>query len=402
MTASLSWLDHSEHERQKFLHVIDMFREQGTVDELGIGTIRDVFADALFPGTSTIQTRAGYFLFIPWMYREFERLKVPSGNIERAARNAEIRLIDALVEAGERDGVIGISARRTLKRLPSNVYWNGLMSWGIRLFPGSQPQYHRSMDSFNASPRRMTVNEDREATGETTHVNWHPHLPAPPPDFPKVASLALRRADAAYLRERIKARHPHTMLEVLVSGAAITLPTSYPWEHPHLSELPVAIADQLHHARCFAEVMHGGALLYNLMLSQAVPNEELVTEYESRLADWSDLVEQRRPVLESWDRDRFWQHAEPAGRNLLRDRFIDSWIDLALAPGATATLESSAAARNLIAQRETQLKRARARLHNDRALALWTGFSGADMLTYRWPVVRTMLLDIQEGLARHA
>jgi hypothetical protein len=35
--------------------VISAFREQDTWDELGIWTIRDGFADILFPGTSTIQ-----------------------------------------------------------------------------------------------------------------------------------------------------------------------------------------------------------------------------------------------------------------------------------------------------------------------------------------------------------
>src|SRR4051794_19103879 len=216
MTAVLSWLDHSEHERRRYLDVIDLFRESGTVDELGIGVIRDVFADALFPGTSTIQTQAGYFLFVPWMYRELERLKVPSAKIERAARNAEIRLIQGLIDGGERSGVIGIDARNTLKRLPSNVYWNGLLSWGIRLFPGSQPQYHRSMDAFIASPRHAARNEDGEAIEDTPRSNWHPHLPPAPEGFPKTVSFALRRADASYLRERIISRHPHTMLASLV------------------------------------------------------------------------------------------------------------------------------------------------------------------------------------------
>ncbi|MEX2417466.1 MAG: DUF6361 family protein [Actinomycetota bacterium] len=35
-----------------------MFREEGSVDEIGVGVIRDAFADMFFPGTSTIQTRA--------------------------------------------------------------------------------------------------------------------------------------------------------------------------------------------------------------------------------------------------------------------------------------------------------------------------------------------------------
>lgn len=55
---SLTWLDYSEQERRQAMEVIDLFREEETRDELGLGTIRDAFADLLFAGTSTIQTRA--------------------------------------------------------------------------------------------------------------------------------------------------------------------------------------------------------------------------------------------------------------------------------------------------------------------------------------------------------
>jgi len=50
------------------LDVINAFSEKDTRDELGFGSVRDAFADTLFPGTSTIQTRARYFLFVPWIY----------------------------------------------------------------------------------------------------------------------------------------------------------------------------------------------------------------------------------------------------------------------------------------------------------------------------------------------
>ena len=43
---------------------------QGAVDELGIGIIRDAFANYFFPGTSTIQTRAKYFLIVPYVLRD--------------------------------------------------------------------------------------------------------------------------------------------------------------------------------------------------------------------------------------------------------------------------------------------------------------------------------------------
>src|SRR5215212_4754109 len=119
MAASFTWLDYSEQDRQRALDVLDLFREKGTVDELGLGTVRDAIADLLFPGTSTIMTRARYYLLIPWIYQRLETKKTPSNEIGRAAHRDEIALIEALVKEGEKAGVIGIQARSNLRRLPS-------------------------------------------------------------------------------------------------------------------------------------------------------------------------------------------------------------------------------------------------------------------------------------------
>jgi hypothetical protein len=107
-------------------------------------------------------------------------------------------------------------------------------------------------------------------------------------------------------------------------------------------------------------------------------------------------------MLTTWDRAAFWQLVAPAGTNTFRDMFVNTWLDLVLEPGAAAKIASTPAARKLIDRRETQLKGGRSRLHNERALALWNGFSGADMLSYRWRVTQNIVMDIQDGLGRDA
>jgi len=67
----LSWLDFSEAERRKMIEIVTLFNERDTRDELGLAIIRDGFADLFFPGTTTLQTRARYFFFVPWLYRQF-------------------------------------------------------------------------------------------------------------------------------------------------------------------------------------------------------------------------------------------------------------------------------------------------------------------------------------------
>ena len=62
MEPTLTWLDLTATDRDKMRRVLDLFNEQGTIDEMGLGTLRDTLSDALFPGTSTIQTRLRYML----------------------------------------------------------------------------------------------------------------------------------------------------------------------------------------------------------------------------------------------------------------------------------------------------------------------------------------------------
>lgn len=44
MHSSFSWLDYSEHDRQKMVNVIASYLEKDTRDELGIDLIRDGYA----------------------------------------------------------------------------------------------------------------------------------------------------------------------------------------------------------------------------------------------------------------------------------------------------------------------------------------------------------------------
>src|ERR1700674_5365187 len=92
MTSSFAWLDCSARERRTMLEVVDLFREKGTVDELGLGTIRDAFADRLFPGTSTLHSRTRYCLFIPWLSQRIEAENTKSADVDVRARRRQADL----------------------------------------------------------------------------------------------------------------------------------------------------------------------------------------------------------------------------------------------------------------------------------------------------------------------
>jgi len=82
------------------------------------------------------------------------------------------------------------------------------------------------------------------------------------------ASLTLTRNEALYLQERIRAAAGDSMLWQLFRAGPLP-DAEYPWLHPRFGDLPEELQSSLSHARCFAEVMHGAAILYNLMLAEA-------------------------------------------------------------------------------------------------------------------------------------
>jgi hypothetical protein len=399
MPSSFAWVDFAEEDRRKMAEVIDLFREQDTRDELGLGAIRDGLADLMFPGTSTIQTRARYFLFVPWIYRRHEGKTTAGVDVSKRARADEIKLIEALVNGGERDGVIGIEKRAQLQRLASSIYWAGLGILRVRRFVGSQDQYHRSWDSLLRRSRHVALDDDEEPLDGAAAVTWDPELPDSPADFLKETTLALSKKEAEYLQERVLGLG-ETLLGHLVSHTAPARDCEFVWSHPEYRGFPARLRTHVEHARLFSEAMHGAALLYNLMLSEARSDDELRIVYRERFSSWAALLDSRTDAFGSWRRDEFWTLVEstPAHVGARARRFVDGWLDRALGAKNLEALADASDVRALIAERERILKRARARLSNPRALERWNGSAGAQQLNYRWHRVRAIVADVLEGL----
>lgn len=397
MPSTFTWLDTSEHDRRRAMEVIDLFRRQTTRDELGIGTIRDALANLLAPGISTIQTRAKYFLLIPWVYQRLERIKCRSEDAAHRGRNNELRIADALANSDDPSGTIGIEAKKALKRLPSSVYWGGLGTWGIRLFSGSLDQYHRSLNRFyDAEARGKVLREDDEA--QIFHgANWHPHLPDAPRDFLEVASFALTPEEAVYLQDRIQARVPESLIAFLSQRPETWSAVDFPWEDSLFSTYPPTLQGLVEHARCFSEVLHGAALLYNLMLAEAVPNDDLIEKYRTRLASWQAMMGDRDLAFREWDQQGFWAivDVDQARIPIPTRSFASRWIELSLtSPTVMAERFGTRVQRELVRDREVSLKRGRARLQYREYLLLWGGEAGADQLDYRWSTAQIIVNDI--------
>jgi len=385
--------------------LIDTFRERDTRDELGIGVIRDAFADMLFPGTNTMQTRARYFLFVPWIYRRLEVHGYRSVDMPKRTRKDEVALIKALMAAGETDAVIGRVSQERLQRMPSNIYWLGLGAWGIRQFDGSQPQYHRSIDSWRRHQSQKLKGDDGGAIIGAHGANWDPALPPAPEAFPEGARFALSRLEAEYLRDKI-AVAPGTRDTVLrhlvVKGEPWEGWIDYVWEHPQADAFPAEAKKRVAHARAFSEAIHGAPLLYNLMLAELSNSESLVEEYTAELLDWRSMLEQRSEALRAWDQRAFWGLLERAGARVhpRAHAFVREWLRFTLMASEGHDVGADTAARRLVEQREKRLKGGLSRFTNRRALENWSGAAGTFRLGYRWGVAQPIIQDILGGLRR--
>jgi len=131
----LGWIDFSKTERDKVFNVLDLLGEQGVLDELGIATIRDGFSDILFPGTSTIQTRAKYFLIVPYALKDLEFNKdIKINNLNKTLDSKEAECSKILNSKHSESGIIGRNAillDSWVQRPPSNIYLAGLKRYGI-------------------------------------------------------------------------------------------------------------------------------------------------------------------------------------------------------------------------------------------------------------------------------
>ena len=408
---TIGWLDFGAAEHRQAIAILEQMHERDTVDELGLGTIRDAFAERLFPGTSTIQTRARYFLIIPWVYQALEASKTGSAEISRRVKQHEIRVIKSLAHLGLRQGVIGIDAQEDLKRFPSSIYWYGLRSWGIRLFAGSQRQYHASLDTHYDLLGRTHATREDDPSHQRVRPNWNSAIPHCSGKPTEVDSLALTSAEAAFLREQIQIAHPDSLLAVFCDSDIDPKEVDTPWGHPDALHGSEALREDLAHAKLFSLVGWSATLLYQITLArleerrQGRQQEE---EYDKgiRLTKMLEEAEAdllaHKSELQAWKRQRFWERLTVGMRARIDDgthQFVESWIKHVLGTLAGSPIGSAEAVR-LISNRERRLKSTRARVDNAEARAAWMGQTIPAPMDYRWrATVQTLLTDIREGLA---
>jgi hypothetical protein len=420
MTSSLGWIDFSSEHRDRVRTVLDLLAEKGVVDELGIGVIRDAFADLLFPGISTIQTRAKYFLIVPRLLKDYEAL--PDRQRRRQSlvnflaereKQCRIRLVEKYGKQ-ENLGIIGVSfgtrTDRDVQRQPASVYWNGLRTFGIIKTDLSLAEYGQRYGGDQPS-LRLLLEESQEERGDDVDaedVARSPVITLPAaPDWPDKLAITLRRDEAAFLRQQIVATQPQSLLgQILLDARAqaqfLALSQRAGFVDlaalPFIQQLPIPELRQIVlRARLFWELLRGAHIRYNCLLQDRFGTATLAREYASQWAEWRRDV-QAFPWPQ-WDTAAMWADVAKAGGRVNRAPrlFVERWIELAAdLPTQNAPFDQC------VREQERANKGSRARLRPDNQGEQVSDWIGIDALAYRLPQAWRIVSDIHEAESRKA
>jgi hypothetical protein len=387
---------------------------QGTVDELGLGPVRDLIAGVLHPGLSVLHTRAKYLLFVPQIYRSLPSSASPEALLHSGHRG-EGRLATQLADhyRNDRDagrGIIGRNTREHAKQPASVAYWPLLRNLGILRGSGSVTQYCRDLaEAYELRTARSALHSDDEPLDGPDH-RW-----IELPQAGEFTGFRLSADQAQWLRQRFLDRERHvpsdqrSLVAYLLDPGRHTWITDVPhvWNHPERRQFPARTAVATELGRDLDQLVHGLRILYNHLCAQRRPDhgdarDQQLETYAEAMQEWREetptalLESERLSELNSWVSARL-----AASGGLARTRweqtyrFLEAWRGLV---SSSDDLLASADAARLVTNRENVVKPGRAKLtHTDR-LRAWQGNSGYLRFDYNWQVANRLLSDVHDGL----
>jgi Family of unknown function (DUF6361) len=409
--SGLRWLSSCSAEITRARAVLDALRKPGVIDELGFLMLNGAFAERLYPGVTTIMTRARYLVFVPAIYRYLEqsRKAVVGKDADRIARDLQFDLRNAL-EKNE-TSFIGKESGRNLVRTPSAVYWSALGALEIATRRISEASYQRQLFEGLFAPR-VYKDDDDAAHDEEAESLWTQDLKLAhvlsDGKFPNTTSFRLRKAEASFLESRyaaLKSDDNENLVTRMVllgreHGAGSLGDIEYPWSIPGC---PPSMATVLDHARRLSLLARGTTLQYYRMLIEKRRDND--PGVEDAFVDWWD---QANVTLASWDLQDFFRLMTKweAGRGLKDREFITSWIERSRACRTGRAVLADQGVRLIVRRREDYVRPGKQRLRSKHHLKSWKlpdGYSvGFYQMDYRHSVGRQIAMDIVDGLERGA
>lgn len=392
----LGWVDFSREDREKVLDVMNLLQEQGAVDEIGIGLVRDAFANLFFPGTSTVQTVAKYFLIVPYVLKEATEGR-HGNDLNKILRRIDLEEKECgkllMQNCPGEDGIIGrrVLPKNWVARKPSNIYWNGIRTYGICTQDLTIPELLKASIILQAQKKSVSLgNKGDDTTGserddadagrdvatqlfsvpDDYYADWRTDL-----------SIQLTVSEAAFLRKMIETSVSASLLGYLLrNNIDVTKYDSFEAIYEDLgATVPAELARTMKLACDFNRLVYTARVRYNYILS-AGQNEDAV-------AEWA-YIEDNMQHMMSVDVDDVLQTLHIT--NFRLRRFLTNFKTALLAGDLDA-------ADNALIDREVEIKtRSRAKLckRDDYSNDTWIG---GRYLDYRFSSAKRIITDIYRG-----
>ena len=409
--SDIGWVDFSSTDRERVSQVLAMLKEPGTLDELGIGQVRDAFADNLFPGFSTIQTRAKYSIIVPRILRDFQELPKQERNRKKLdiyLKEQEDDIAKLLVERHKNElsktlGIIGATKidKGGVARRPSSVYWNGLRQFGIIQTQLSLAEFCRAYGELGERYTSASSNDDGSDDSDAIEQIQTVHIPSGNGNWLEELSIHLSVLEAKFLRDKI--RHATTiqhsipaqlfntgLLEDALDENLKTFAALSDWLHSK-DEISIDCRRQSDLARKFSSIMKGAHLRFNCIIADRLGHEKRLGDLESSYQKWRDYVigsqlfhdEILQELLAAVQRQNPKIHSRAV-------KFVKEWCLANIHKWSKEQLDE------LIVDQAVHNKKNRSVLKKQ--LPPDTGWVGMDVLDYRWPQAQIILADIVRGL----
>lgn len=293
----LGWIDFSKNERNKVFNVLALLSEAGTLDELGIAPIRDGYANIFFPGMSTIQTKAKYFLCVPYAFKDLEKSgETNSNRMYKALSAIEKSCGEKLYNENPKlDGIIGSRALAVgswVKRAPSDIYWAGIRRLGI--FVGgnmSMSEYLRFICASNNQKQTLknlgnrndnaeeNEHDDSDAGHNAYNRFWN--LPTYSKGWLDNLSIELTKEEAVFLKKQILLNCKDSMFAFVMNENLHEIVDIKNFEDlgkGYIERFPEEIQADYYNAVAFSEFIYVLRVLYNVIVSNG-ENEEANNEW---------------------------------------------------------------------------------------------------------------------------
>jgi hypothetical protein len=404
----LGWIDFSKDQRDKVMKILHSLAQKTALDELGIGAIRDGFADIFFPGTSTLQTRAKYFVLIPYIFREILTVKpIRKGTTLEQLEQQELELINILKEDKSGDdlrGIIGQDSGQNLKRKPSSIYWSGIRSWKIYnpleeyLKNFSLNQYCTYIDNHlgkreqeKMSGKKRDDDEDALNDDPTYMITGLSFLDFPDkiPDSLNQLTIQLTHDEAVFLQKKILASHGESLLAHFLGPNNWH---SLPQDNPSFQDLlslsgykDPEMARKIQLASWFATFNKIINVRFNWLLREGMNREAYERKWQEALVQVNNLGDNHLEEIFNL----LNLHRESETKTKL---FLLTVYD-SLTRGGFDKVD------RVIREREQSLKKSRSKFKNIKQLNLEHNI-GIEDLDYRFSVALRLLADIHQGLEK--